>query len=127
MDDMRKSYSKETKDLFLQKENYGVIKNAQGYGKCTGSCGKVMEIYLKIKENRICDAKFITDGSEATVICGNTVTSLSMGSEIQDVMTITSQDILNNLGGLPARSEHCSVLAANAIKQALRNYLGMMY
>ena len=127
MDDMRKSYSKEAIDPLLQKENYGVIKNAQGYGKFTGSCGKVMEIYLKIKDNKICDAKFVTDGSEATFSCGNTVTSLSIGRQLQDVMSITSQDILNNLGGLPARNEHCSVLAENAVKQALRNYLGMMY
>ena len=127
MDDMRKFYSKEAIDLFLQKKNYGVIKNVQGYGKFTGSCGNSMEIYLKIKDDKICDAKFITDGSEATVICGSIVTSLSIGRKIQDVMTITSQDILNKLGGLPKKNEHCSVLAENAIKQALRNHLGMIY
>ena len=127
MDDVQKSYNKETIDLFLQKENYGVIKNAQGYGKCTGSCGKVMEIYLKIKDSKICDAKFVTNGSEATFSCGYMVTSLSIGRQLQDIMSITSQDILNNLGGLAERNQHCSVLAENAVKQALRNYLGMMY
>ena len=127
MDDIRKSYSKEAIDLFLQKKNYGVIKNAQGYGKFTGSCGSIMEIFLNIEDNKICDAKFVTDGSEATVICGSIVTSLSIGRKIQDVMTITSQDILNKLGGSPKRNAHCSVLADNAIKQALRNYLGIIY
>ena len=127
MDNILKSYSKETIDLFLQKKNYGVIKNAEGYGEFTGPCGNSMEIYLKIKNDKICDAKFETDGSEATVICGSIVTSLSIGRKIQDVMTITSQDILNKLGGLPKKNEHCSFLAENTLKQALRNYLGMMY
>ena len=124
---MQKSYSKDAIDLFLQKDNYGVIKNAQGYGKFTGSCGHVMEIYLKIKNDKICDAKFVTNGSEATFSCGYMVTSLSIGRQLQDIMSITSQDILNNLGGLAERNQHCSVLAENAVKQALRNYLGMMY
>jgi len=127
MDDLRKSYSKEAIDLFLQKKNYGVIKNAEGYGKFTGSCGNSLEIYLKIKNDKICNATFETDGNEATVICGSIVTSLSIGRKIQDVMTLTSQDILNTLGGLPKKNEHCSFLAENTLKQALRNYLGMIY
>lgn len=127
MDDIRKSYSKEAIDLFLKKKHYGVIKHAQGYGKFTGPCGNSMEIYMKIKDDEIYDAKFETDGSEATFICGSIVTSLSIGRKIQDVMTITSQDILNKLGGLPKKNEHCSSLAENTLKQALRNYLGMMY
>ncbi len=123
MDDILKSYSKEAQDLFLQKENYGVIKNAQGYGKFTGPCRNSMEIYLKIKDDNINDASFMTDGCGTTLACGSTVTALCKGKTVPEAMHITSKEILNRLGRLPEESIHCSVLAVNTLKKAIRNYL----
>ena len=122
MDDMRKVYSEEVIELFLHPKNIGEIKEAEGYGKFTGPCGDTMEIYLKIKDDRISDAKFMTDGCGTTLVCGSTVTSLSKGKTIPEAMHITSKDILNKLGGLPQSDVHCSVLAANTLKKAIKNY-----
>jgi len=123
LDDMRKVYSKEVIELFLHPKNVGEIKDAEGYGKFTGPCGDTMEIYLKIKDEKIYDAKFTTDGCGTTLACGSSVTSLSKGKTIPEAMNITSKDILKKLGGLPQADVHCSVLAANALKKAIRNYL----
>ena len=123
IDDMRKVYSEEVIELFLHPKNTGVIKNADGYGKFTGPCGDTMEIYLKMKDGRIYDAKFTTDGCGTTLACGSTITSLSKGKTIPGAMHITSRDILNKLGGLPDAHVHCSVLAANTLKKAIKNYL----
>jgi len=123
MDDMRKVYSKEVIELFLHPKNVGEIKDAEGYGKFTGPCGDTMEIFLKIKDDRIYDAKFMIDGCGTTLACGSMVTSLSKGKTVPEAMHITSKDILNKLGGLPEENVHCSVLAANSLKKAIRNYL----
>ena len=123
LNDMRKVYSKEVIELFLHPKNVGEIEDAEGYGKFTGSCGDTMEIYLKIKDGKIYDAKFMTDGCGTTLACGSTVTFLSKGKTIPEAMHINSNDILDNLGGLPEADAHCSVLAANALKKTIRNYL----
>jgi len=123
IDDMRKVYSEEVIELFLHPKNTAEIKDAEGYGKFTGPCGDTMEIYLKIKDGRIYDAKFMTDGCGTTLACGSTITSLSKGKTIPGAMHITSKDILDELGGLPEAHVHCSVLAANTLKIAIKNYL----
>ena len=123
IDDMKKVYSEEVIELFLHPKNTGEIKNADGYGKFTGPCGDTMEIYLKIKDGRIYDAKFMTDGCGTTLACGSTITSLCKGKTIPRAMHITSRDILDKLGGLPDAHVHCSVLAANTLKKAIKNYL----
>ena len=123
IDDMRKVYSEKVIELFLHPKNMGEIKNAEGYGTYTGPCGDTMEIYLKIKDDTIYDAKFMTDGCGTTLACGSTITSLSKGKTIPGAMHMTSKDILDELGGLPEAHVHCSVLAANTLKKAIKNYL----
>jgi nitrogen fixation NifU-like protein len=122
IDEMRKVYTEEVIELFLHPKNVGEIKDAEGYGKFTGPCGDTMEVYLKIKDDRIQDARFMTDGCGTTLSCGSTVTLLCKGKTIPEAMHITSKDILQKLGGLPEESIHCSVLAANTLKKAIRNY-----
>jgi len=122
LDDMRKVYGEEVVKLFLHPKNVGEIKDAEGHGKFTGPCGDTMEIYLKIINDRIYDAKFTTDGCGTTRVCGSTVTSLSKGKTIPEAMHITSKDILNKIGGLSQSDVHCSILAVNALKKALRNH-----
>jgi len=123
MDNMRKVYSEEVIELFLHPKHLGEIKDGEVYGKFTGPCGDTMEIYLKIKDDRIYDAKFMTDGCVTTPACASMVTSLSKGKTVPEAMHITSEDILDKLGGLPEENVHCAVLAANALKKAIRDYL----
>jgi len=123
LNDLKKVYSKEVIELFQHPKNIGEIKGAEGYGKFTGPCGDTMEIFLRVRDNKIHDTKFMTDGCGTTLACGSTVTSLTKGKSIPEAMHITSNDILNKLGGLPEADVHCSVLAVNALKKAIRNYL----
>ena len=123
MDDMKKVYSGEVIELFLHPKNVGEIEDAEGYGKFTAPCGDTMEIYLKIKDDRIYDAKFTTDGCGTTLACGSSVTLLSKGKTVPEAMHINSHDILDKLGGLPEADVHCSVLAVNTLKKAIRNYM----
>jgi nitrogen fixation NifU-like protein len=119
----RKIYSKEVIELFLHPLHVGRINDAEGYRKVTGPCGDTMEIYVKIKDDRIADAQFMTDGCGTTVECGSTITALSIGKTIPEAMRITSTDILNRLGGLPEADQHCSVLAVNTFQEAIKNHV----
>jgi len=123
LDDAEEVYSEQVIELFLHPKNVGEIRDAEGYGKFTGPCGDTMEIYLKIKDDRIYNATFMTDGCGTTLACGSMVTSLSKGKTIPEAMHITSKDILNKLGGLPEENVHCSALAATTLKKAIRNYV----
>ncbi len=123
IDEMKKVYSEKVIELFLHPENVGKIENADGYGKVTGPCGDTMEIYLKVKDDKISDVKFMTDGCGTTLACGSTVTSLIKGKTIPTAMRISGKEILDKLGGLPEENTHCSVLAANTLKMAIKNYL----
>ncbi len=122
LDEARKIYSTEVIELFLHPQHVGRIKDAEAYGKVTGPCGDTMEIYLTLRDDRISDAQFMTDGCGTTLACGSTITSLSIGKTIPEAMHITSADILQKLGGLPEADQHCSVLAVTTFQQAIKNY-----
>jgi nitrogen fixation NifU-like protein len=122
MEDMRKIYSKKAIDYFLHPRNLGKIENPDGYGKVTGPCGDTMEIFLKLINGKIVDANFITDGCGTTVICGSMVTELAKGKSISDAGEITQAFILQNLGGLPESDQHCALLAADTLREALKDY-----
>jgi nitrogen fixation NifU-like protein len=123
LDEARKIYSREVIELFLHPQHVGRIHDVEAYGKVTGPCGDTMEIYLTIKDDRIADAQFMTDGCGTTLACGSTITALSIGKTIPEAMRITSTDILNRLGGLPEADQHCSVLAVTTFQEAIKNHV----
>jgi len=88
----------------------------------TGPCGDTMVIWLRIEGGVIADISFITDGCMTSLAAGSMVTELAKGKNINDAQQISQQDILDELGGLPRESEHCALLAANALKEAIKNY-----
>lgn len=123
MEDMRKLYSEKVIDYFLNPRNLGQIQAPDGFGKVTGPCGDTMEIYLRVKNGRVADATFWTDGCGPSIASGSMVTELVKGRSIAATGKITQDDILNALGGLPEESLHCALLAANTLKEAIRDYL----
>ena len=123
MADMRKNYSGKVIDHFLKPRNIGEIQNADGFGRVTGSCGDTMEMWLKVKDDTIADASFLTDGCGATIASGSIVTEMVKGKGILESHKITQQDILNALGRLPEESAHCALLAADTLKAAIKDYL----
>ncbi len=123
MEDMRKLYSEKVIDHFLNPRNLGRIQAPDGFGRITGPCGDTMEIYLRVKNGRVANATFWTDGCGPSIASGSMVTELVKGRGVVEARKITQDDILNALGGLPEESLHCALLAANTLKEAIRDYL----
>jgi nitrogen fixation NifU-like protein len=123
MEDMRKVYSENTIDHFLNPRNLGEIPAPDGFGKVTGPCGDTVEISLKVGDDRIMNAFFWTDGCGTTIAAGSMATELAKGKSVSQAMKITQQDVLDALGGLPEDSVHCALLATNTLKEAVKDYL----
>ena len=123
MDDMKMVYSKQTIDHFLNPRNLGEIPTPDGLGRVTGPCGDTMEIYLKVRDGKVRNASFRTDGCGPSIASGSMVTELAKEKSIIEAREISQDDVLDALGGLPEDSRHCALLAANTLKEAIKDYL----
>jgi nitrogen fixation NifU-like protein len=123
MEDMKMVYSEKTIDHFLNPRNLGEIPAPDGVGKITGPHGNTMEIYLKVRDGMVMNASFWTDGCGTAIASGSMVTELAKGKSVLEAQKITQQDILDALGGLPEDSFHNALLAANTLKEAIKDYL----
>lgn len=123
--EMRSTYTDTVIDHAMNPRNVGSIPNADGFARVTGPCGDTMEIWLRVKDGRIRDATFWTDGCGPSIACGSMAMEMVMGKRTAEALRITQEDILNSLGGLPEESLHCALLAANTLKQAVRDYITM--
>ncbi|MHC1567026.1 MAG: iron-sulfur cluster assembly scaffold protein [Candidatus Syntropharchaeia archaeon] len=103
-------------------KNVGEIENPDGSARITGPCGDTMQIHLKIKNGKIVDSRFLTDGCGPTIACGSLVTELVKGKTIEEVLRMDENDILEVLGGLPEDNLHCPVLAINTLRAAIEDY-----
>jgi len=116
-------YSKKVMDHFMNPKNVGVIENPDGYGKVGNPvCGDVMEIFIKVKDEIITDIKFKTFGCGSAIATSSMVTELAKGKHVDDAMKITRGDVANELDGLPPQKMHCSNLAADALREAIKDY-----
>ena len=125
MADARNIYSGTVIDHAVNPRNVGVMQDADGFAKVTGPCGDTMEIWIRVDNNVVAGATFLTDGCGASIACGSMVTEIAKGKSITEAGKITERDVLAALGGLPPESEHCALLAANTLKVALRDYIAM--
>ncbi|MFC1944548.1 iron-sulfur cluster assembly scaffold protein [Chloroflexota bacterium] len=116
-------YSDTVIDHAQNPRNVGDIQDADGFGSITGPCGDTMEIWLRVKNGIIRQATFWTDGCGTTIASGSMVTEMAIGKNVVDAMKTSQQDVLDALGGLPDDSSHCALLAANTLKEALKDYL----
>ena len=117
------TYSKEVLDHFSNPRNMGEIKNADAVGELGNpSCGDVMKIYLKVEKNKIKDIKFQTMGCAAAIATSSMITELAKGKTLEDAEKLTNKDVAESLKGLPPIKMHCSNLAADALKIAIKNY-----
>lgn len=117
-------YNEKVMNEFANPQNVGVIENADGVGKVgNASCGDIMEISLKIDDNDvITDAKFRTFGCAAAIATSSIATQMVIGKNIDDALKIENKDVVEVLEGLPPQKIHCSVLAEEAIKEAINDY-----
>ena len=116
-------YSEIVMDHFTHPRNVGVIENADGVGEVgNAKCGDIMKIYLKIENDIIEDVKFETFGCGSAIASSSMATEMIKGKSIHQAMELTNKAEAEALDGLPAHKMHCSVLAEEAIKQALKDY-----
>ncbi len=116
-------YSEKVMDHFRHPRNVGVIENADGVGEVgNAKCGDIMKIYLKIDNDIITDAKFETFGCGSAIASSSMATELIRGKPVSEALELTNQAVVEALDGLPAHKIHCSVLAEEAIKLALKDY-----
>ncbi|MGL4424777.1 MAG: Fe-S cluster assembly scaffold protein NifU [Cetobacterium sp.] len=117
-------YTEKVMDHFMNPRNVGTMENPDGYGKVGNpSCGDIMEIFLKIENDIITDVKFRTFGCASAIATSSVSTEMVLGKNIQEALDITNKVVAEALGGLPATKMHCSVLAEEALKEAIEQYL----
>ena len=116
-------YSEKVMDHFTHPRNVGVIEDANGVGEVgNAKCGDIMKIYLKIENDIIQDVKFETFGCGSAIASSSMATELIKGKTIDEALAVTNKQVVDALGGLPAYKLHCSVLAEESIKAAVKNY-----
>ncbi len=116
-------YSDKVMDHFRNPRNVGVIEDADGVGEVgNAKCGDIMKMYLKIEGDIISDVKFETFGCASAVASSSMATALIKGQPVSEAMKLTNKAVAEALDGLPDYKMHCSVLAEEAIRNALDDY-----
>lgn len=109
---------------FQNPQNVGEMKDANAVGTVgNATCGDIMKIYMKIEDNIIKDVSFQTFGCAAAIATSSVATTMIKGKTVDEALKITNAEVVETLGGLPAQKLHCSVLAEEAIKAAVNDYL----
>ncbi len=116
-------YSDIVMDHFMHPRNVGEIENPDGVGQVgNAKCGDIMKMYLKIRDNVIQDVKFETFGCGSAIASSSMATEMIKGKTIDQALAVTNRQVVDALGGLPAHKLHCSVLAEESIKSAIKDY-----
>lgn len=116
-------YSEKVMDHFRNPRNVGTIEDADGVGEVGNAvCGDIMKIYLKIKDGIIEDVKFNTFGCGSAIASSSMATEMIKGKPLSEALTLTNKAVTEALDGLPAHKLHCSVLAEQAVRAAIKDY-----
>ena len=116
-------YSEKVMDHFTNPRNVGEMENADGIGEVgNAKCGDIMKIYLKIDNNIITDVKFNTFGCGSAIASSSMATEMIKGKSVDEALELTNKAVVEALDGLPPHKIHCSVLAEEAVKAALKDY-----
>ena len=115
-------YTDTVMDHFMHPRNVGEIKNPSGVGEVgNAKCGDIMKMYLDIENDVIKDVKFETFGCGSAIASSSMATEMIKGKTVEEALAISNKDVVDALGGLPAHKLHCSVLAEEAIKSAVKD------
>lgn len=121
---MNGQYSEKVMDHFMHPRNVGELPDANGVGTIGNPiCGDVMRLYVKIEADKIADVKFKTFGCGAAIATSSMVTEMVKGKSILEALEISNRAVAEALGGLPPVKMHCSVLAEDALRAAIKDYL----
>ena len=116
-------YSEKVMDHFRNPRNVGEIPDASGIGEVgNAKCGDIMRMYIKVEDGIITDCKFMTFGCGSAIATSSMATELIKGKPVEEAVKITNKAVVEALDGLPAHKLHCSVLAEEAVKAAVKDY-----
>ncbi len=120
---MKNQYSKEVQERFFSPKHFGEMKEANGVGKVGNpQCGDQMTVYLKIKDDKIVKASFQTLGCVAAIATSDVVCEMVEGKSIKEASLLTQEEMIKKLQGLPMVKVHCSSLAIEGLKEAIKDY-----
>jgi len=122
-EETRQAYGQVAFERWLRPQHVGFMDSPDGYGDVVGSCGDRMEIFLKFEEDKVKEATFRTDGCGSSMVCGSYAAELALGKTPDEVAEVSGETILETLGGLPEEDRHCAFLAADALQEALDDYM----
>lgn len=116
-------YSNKVMDHFTNPRNLGKMEDADGIGEVgNAKCGDIMKMYIKVADGRIIDVKFNTFGCGSAIATSSIATEMIKGKTLEEALTLSNKAVVEALDGLPAVKIHCSVLAEQAIKAAVKDY-----
>lgn len=116
-------YSQKVMDHFMNPRNVGEIPDADGVGmEGNPTCGDAMQIFIKVENDRIVDAKFRTFGCGAAIAVSSMITEMVKGKTLDEALSISKEAVAQELGGLPPQKMHCSNLGADALRKAIEDY-----
>jgi nitrogen fixation NifU-like protein len=123
MEEPSRSYTPIVMDHFQHPRNMGEMENPDAVGEAQNPvCGDTMRLFIKLEEDRITDAKFLTFGCAAAIASSSIATEMIKGKTLDEVLLISNEMVTEALGGLPPTKAHCSVLAQEAVKAAVTDY-----
>jgi nitrogen fixation protein NifU and related proteins len=117
-------YSETFKSEFLNPKNIGELEHANSHVRITGPCGDTIEMWLAIKNGKISDIGFMTDGCGATITCASYVTRTAEGKPLEEALRIKPKDVIEYFEGLPDEHKHCAKLAVMTLKAAIEKCQG---
>ena len=115
-------YSQKFKDELFNAKNVGTIENPDSHVRITGVCGDTIEMSLTVRDQRIHDIKFTTDGCGATVACASYITRTAKGKSVEEALRIEPDDVDQYFEGLPEQHKHCAKLAVITLRALLEKY-----
>ena len=123
LDQARKQYSETVIDHGMNPRNFFPMNDSDGHAKVKGPCGDSMEFFIRVRDGRIVDASFLTDGCMTSMASASMAVEMVIGRSVAEALAISQNDILNRLGGLPKESRHCALLASNTLRKTVTEYL----
>jgi len=118
------SYNEKVLEHFMNPHNVGLIEDPDGQAVVGDpTCGDYIEVYIKVKGERVVDFKFLISGCPAAIATSSIATELAVGKTVQEAMDVTDNDVIVAAGGMPARKSHCSLLAISGLHQAIQDYV----
>jgi len=122
-EEARQDYGEVAYERWRNPRYEGALEDPDGYGRLTGSCGDTMEIFLRLRKDRVEEATYRTDGCGSSAVCGSFAAELALGKSPEEVTEVTGESILHVLGKLPEEDRHCAFLAAATLQEALESYM----